>query len=241
MKGIVLAAGDGGRLRPLTLDTPKVLLGMGGRPLIHYALEALSSAGISDIGVVVGHQAAKVREALEQTHPDVAFIYNEHYLGGNARSIYAARSFVSEEPFVVCMGDHPIGPEIVRRLLSFRREECVLCVDHEAWHPSQINDGTRVLADAAGYITEIGKQLKVWTAIDTGVFKMTEEVFLAIEHLMKSRGVDVGISEVVQLMGETGQPFATCNVSGMFWADVDTLDDYTSIDGLLRERYGERV
>ena len=52
MKGIILAAGDGGRLRPLTLTTPKVLLDLGERPLINYPLDALMSAGISEIARV---------------------------------------------------------------------------------------------------------------------------------------------------------------------------------------------
>ena len=49
----------------------------------------------------------------------------------------------------------------------------------------------------------------------------------------------VSITDVVRLMGAVGQPFSTCDASGMFWADVDTVEDYRSTDRLLRERYGE--
>ena len=58
---------------------------------------------------------------------------------------------------------------------------------------------------------------------------------------MTTMGDDVGITDVVRYMGGVGKPFATCDVSGEFWADVDTLDDYESVDILLREQYGERV
>ena len=243
MKGVILAAGYGERLRPLTLDMPKVRLEIGGRPLIHYSLDALHQAGVSDIAVVVGYQAEKLLGPLERTHPDVETIFNDDYDGGNALSIYAARSFVADEPFIVCMGDHPIDPEIVHSLLSHRNHagHCVLCIDIHAQHPSQLNDATRVLVDSAGYITSIGKQLKVWNAIDTGVFMMTPEVFPALDSLIAERGADVGITDMVRLIGDGGRPFATCDVSGMFWADVDTLEDYRSVEILMRETYGERI
>ena len=241
MKGVILAAGYGGRLRPLTLDTPKVLLEIGGRPLIHYSVDALSATGISEIAVVVGHQAQKIRDVLSETHPELTLIYNERYHGDNALSVYAARSFVMGEPFMVCMGDHPVSPEILQSLSYDRRDGSVLCVDRGPWHTSQTNDATRVLVDSRGYIASIGKQLGAWNAIDTGVFKMTEEVFPAVEGLMESRGTRVGITDMVTAMGEGGRPFATCDVTGMFWADVDTLQDYHSVESLVREEYGERV
>ena len=233
MKGLILAAGDGGRLRPLTLKTPKVLLDAGGWPLIHYPINALRSAGVSELAVVVGYQAAKVQATLEDVYPDVTFIYNEDHDGGNALSIGVARDFMRDESFVVCMGDHPIDPDIVRRLLSAPLDGCVLCVDSGAWRPWQVDDATRVLVNSDGYIAEIGKGLEAWSAIDTGVFKMTPDVFPAIDRLMDRHGLDVGISDLVRYLGRSDRPFATCDVSGMFWADVDTIEDYSGVVSLL--------
>ena len=70
---------------------------------------------------------------------------------------------------------------------------------------------------------------------------MTPDVFGAIECLMTTRGDDVEISEVVRYMGSIGKPFATCDVSGSFWADVDTINDYRAVDDYMREQNGERV
>ena len=241
MKGVVLAAGDGGRLRPLTLHTPKVLLDLGGRPLIHYSLEALDAAGITEIVVIVGYEAQQIVDALKGTHPNIDFVFNEHYDGDNAISVNAARSFVKDEPFVLCMGDHPISPEIVKCLLENHDERCVLCVDSTACLSSQVDDGTRVLINSDGFIEDIGKTIDEWSAIDTGVFMMTDAVFPVIDHLMKQQGVDVGITDMVRFLGASGYPFATCDVSGMFWADVDTPEDYKSTEMLMRQRNGKRV
>ena len=184
MRGVVLAAGFGQRLRPLTLETPKVRPELGGHPLIHYSLEALKQAGVSDIAIVAGYQANKLLGALARTHPEVQTIFNGHYAGGNALSVYTARSFVEDEPFIVCLGDHPISPEIVHSLMSSRNHSgyCILCIDIDARHPFQLNDATRVLVDDARYITSMGKQLKAWNAIDIRVFMMTPEVFPVLDH-----------------------------------------------------------
>ena len=57
-KGVVLAAGDGSHLQPITNDYPKVLLPVQGKPLICYPIDAMAAAGVRQIAVVVGHLAA---------------------------------------------------------------------------------------------------------------------------------------------------------------------------------------
>ena len=233
MKGLILAAGDGGRLRPLTLETPKVLLDAGGDPLIHYPIKALRLAGVTEIAVVVGHNASKVEEAVGNVYPEIKFLYNENFLGGNALSIGVASDFVADGPFVVCMGDHLISPEIVASLLSDPGDGNILCVDPDASLPAQLNDATRVLVGEDGYIDSIGKDLETWSAIDTGVFKMTKDVFSVIDLLTHRLGTEVGISDVVRYFGTVGKPFSTCDVGGAFWSDVDTLEDYAAIESIL--------
>ncbi len=242
MKGIILAAGDGGRLRPLTLKTPKVLLELAEQPLINYPLDALMSAGISDIAIVVGYMNGAVEEALKLSYPSLAYVYNDHYDdGGNAMSIYAARSFIGDSSFVVCMGDHVISLSIISTLLSQNYKGCALCVDFRADHSSQLDDATRVSVGDDGYIVNLGKEIEVWDCIDTGVFQMTSDVFAATEALMVDKGVDVSITDLVLRSGSMGNPFATCDVTGSFWADVDTIEDLHSVDRLLREINGRGI
>ena len=237
VKGVVLAAGDGGRLRPMTLSTPKTLLQVGGRPLIHQTLEALLSVGIREIAVVVGYDAHKVMSALMGSASDVSleFIENPDWQGGNALSMHVASTFVDGQPFVLCMGDHIVSREILAALVATDGEANVLCVDSQPWHSSQINDATRVLVGPEGYIVDIGKELTAWNAVDVGVFKLDSRVFSATEYLKTRQGMDVELSDVVRLFGERNNPFATCDVTGHFWADIDTPEDYQTVDRLIRE------
>jgi choline kinase len=226
MKGIILAAGDGGRLHELTRETPKVLLEVGGWPLIHYPITAMQLGGVTEITVVVGHNAEKVEKFLGNLYPEILFQYNENHAGGNALSIGVVRDFVDGDSFVVCMGDHPISNRIVGNLLSNPWNGDILCIDPKAIEPEQLNDATRVFVDGDGYIVRIGKGLKTWNAIDIGVFKMTSDVFSVIDLLITRQGMEVGISDLVRYMGANGRPFATCDIEGEFWSDVDTLEDY---------------
>ena len=241
MKALILAAGFGSRLRRLTRDRHKVLIEVGGAPLIDYPLQALVSAGITDIGVVVGHRAWEVSDFLADRYPFVEIIHNDHFDGGNAFSVLAGERFVGSEPFVVCMGDHTVSAEIVTPLVADSGDDCILCVDSMASHASQVNDATRVLIDERGFIQGIGKELPRWDAIDTGVFKMTPDVFRVIRLLSDSQGTKVTTSNVVTRMGDEGEHFSTRDVSGMFWADVDTFEDYQSVDELLRVTNGHDI
>ena len=241
MKALILAAGFGSRLRRLTRDRHKVLIEVGGAPLIDYPLQALVSAGVTDIGVVVGHRAEEVSDFLADRYPFVEIIRNDNFDGGNAFSVLAGERFVGSDPFVVCMGDHTVCAEIVAPLLTETDDDCILCVDSMARHSSQIDDATRVLIDERGFIQHIGKELRRWNAIDTGVFKMTPDVFRVIRLLSDAQGTNVTTTDLVTRMGNEGEHFSTRDVSGMFWADVDTFEDYQSVDRLIRVTHGHDI
>ena len=237
MKGIIIAAGYGSRLKPLTANTPKSLVEIDGKPIITYPIDALVAAGISDISVVVGYRADVVINNIEKLYPSINFSYNKDYDGDNAISVFAARSFVGDDPFVLAMGDHLISSSLVTTLLSDSTINRTLCVDSESKNESQVNDGTRVMTDSKGRIIEIGKDLKNWQSIDTGLFMMDSEVLDNIKYLISRQGKKVTISEVVQHMADNGRHFQTCDVSGQFWADVDTEEDHDSVSALLKEGY----
>jgi len=238
MKGIIIAAGYGSRLRSLSSTAPKSLVEIDGKSIITHPIDALLTAGVSDISIVVGYRANEIIDYLEKRYPSINFSYNEDYDGDNAVSVFAARSFIGDDPFVLAMGDHLISPSIVTTLLSDSIVNRTLCVDFESKNASQVNDGTRVMADSSGRIIEIGKNIKNWESIDTGVFMMDPEVLDNIKYLMKRKGNKVSISEVVQHMADNGRHFQICDVSGHFWADVDTEEDHDLVSGLMKAGYG---
>jgi choline kinase len=235
IKGIILAAGDGDRLGSLTGILPKVLLPVNGKEqLIRCPIEALSATGVSDIAIVVGYLGDRVIEALGNGADfgvRLQYVYNSDYLGGNAISVYKAREWVQEEPVILCMGDHVIDGEIVKRLLDRQVFHETLCIDYTPASHHELAEATKVIVDSAGCIKDIGKDLVYWDALDTGVFLLTETFFQALHELVKRRGIEVTISDVTSFLVSRGYPFDTCDVSGCFWADVDTKEDLDMVRG----------
>ncbi len=226
-KGIILAAGDGDRLGSLTLTRPKTMLRVNGTPLISHPIKALAAAQVSDIAVVVGYLGDIVADELGNGSSfgvRLEYITNPDYLGGNAISAYKARDWAQGEPVVLCMGDHIIEAEMVRRLLDRQNLTETLCVDYAPASHHRIDEATKVTIDT-GCIQDIGKDLVGWDALDTGIFLLTEDFFQALDELMRQSGTDVEMSDVIRYLIRRGHLFNTCDVSGCFWMDVDTEEE----------------
>lgn len=228
-KGIILAAGDGDRLGALTLTCPKVLLPVYNKaPLISYPIEAMVSSGISEIALVVGYLGDKIIKELgdgSNFGTNLQYIFNPDYLGGNAVSVHKARDWVQEAPVVLCMGDHIIEREAVKRLLDRQVANETLCIDYAPAQHHQLTEATKVTVDIAGCIIDIGKDLVYWDALDTGIFLLTENFFRALDELVHHLGNNVEMSDAIRFLISQGHRFDTCDVSGCFWADVDTNED----------------
>lgn len=229
MRGVILAAGDGGRLRPLTYSTPKVLLPLWGQPLISYPMEAMLAAGVRDIAIVVGYRAPQVIEVVQRIAPawaNVHFVHNADFEGGNAISVATAEEFVGDSPFVLSMGDHVVEPAVIPRIAQAPPADALLAVDSQATLESQVNDATRVLVRDDGLLLRIGKTINDWNAVDIGIFRFSPRVFSIIRRLREQRGVDLELNTVMQTLADGEMPVATRDVEGLYWNDIDTVEDY---------------
>ncbi len=231
-KGVIIAAGDGGRLGSLTDTCPKALLPVNDRPLISYPIEALAAAGIEEIGIVIGYLAGKVVDELGDGSDfgvKIRYLFNPDYLGGAAVSVHKAKDWAQGDPVVLLMGDHLIERTLVERLLNKATLGNTLCVDHTPAEHHELDEANKVVLDSAGCITDIGKNLSYWDVIDTGIFLLTANFFQALDQLVSELGVDIEINDVIRYLISQGSRFETCDVSGSFWADVDTEKDLDTV------------
>jgi choline kinase len=228
-RGVILAAGDGDRMGTLTKNRPKVLLPINkGEPMILYPIRALAAAGIRDIVIVVGYLATEVKRNLRdgsQYGVNLHYVENPDYRGGNAISAWKARSWTGGEPVILCMGDHIIETNVVLRLLSIKGITDTLCVEYQPTLHHNIEEATKVTLFEDGGIRDIGKELRHWDTLDTGVFLLTERFFIAAEELTRLRGNNIEMSDVIRFMLVQGHRFNTCNVSGCSWMDIDVIED----------------
>ncbi len=232
----MLAAGEGGRLGERTSTLPKPLVTLNGRPILEYTLEALASVGVAELVVVVGYREEQVRRlfARHQAGLDVTLVSNSRYRRGASYSLQAAREATRDQPFLLVMSDHVLGPELLQRLLSAQGETCLVAADFDPAHePAYLQEATKLAVDGEGHVTGIGKDLPRWDALDTGAFSCTAEIWEAAARAPE----DCDLSTVFRVLARERR-LRAADVSGCFWYDIDTDADLRAAGGLLAAANG---
>ena len=120
MKAVLLAAGEGTRMRPLTANLPKPLLPVAGKPFLRHTLEALHGAGVRDVAILIGWQGHRVREAFGRgTDLGISISYEEQAQRlGTAHAIGSLRTHV-DGPFLSVNGDVVVSAAALREMVAF--------------------------------------------------------------------------------------------------------------------------
>jgi histidinol-phosphate aminotransferase len=232
-RAIVLAAGMGSRLVSGE-DLPKPLKPVAGIPLLVRILRTLQSEGIHDAVIVVGHRGEQLRAALE-AEPSLAltlhFVENPEYDKKNGVSLLAAAPFVDGD-CLLTMADHLYSPEVVRSLYNYDLPQgcCALAVDRDIERCFDLDDATKVVT-GAGRIRAIGKELPLYDALDTGVFRIGPSLIAQLERLYAERG-DCSLSEGIESLSREGRMYA-CDVGDARWIDVDTPEAARRAEAML--------
>lgn len=224
LKAVILAAGRGKRLRPLTDSIPKPLIHINNKPMIGYVISAIAKAGIRDFVIVTGYHGDLLKSGLMKETPkevNIEFIHNPDYRLGNASSLFCAeKALQGEDSFILSMSDHLIDGKLVQKALESYNGTSLLCVDKEPQYLSNIEEATKVALDEEGYIIGIGKGLKKWDAVDTGIFHLDNSIFEIASDVPQPSN----LSMCMRCMIEAGS-LKAYDVTGIPWIDVDTIKD----------------
>jgi choline kinase len=223
MQGLIVAAGQGLRLRSIAPSKP--LAELAGVPLIEQVIDNARAGGIDDFVVVTGYEAARVEAFLQDLAARrglrVTTVLNPDWRGANGVSVAAAAPALGAR-FVLMMSDHLVDPTIFRDLTKVEAasDEVVLAVDRRLDNPLvDLDDVTRVRTDAAGAILAIGKHLEPYDAFDTGVFLASHALIDGVREDVAAGGVG-GISEGMRRLADKGLA-RTFDIGDRFWLDVD--------------------
>ena len=173
---VILAAGQGSRLRNGDESVPKPLVSLVCLSLAEHCICGLLEAGIRRFVVVLGHEAERIRAHSEQIGRrracEVTFVVAEDWSEGNGSSTLAARAAVGLTPFLLTMVDHVLPSSMIETVLGSppSAQEIVLAVDRckeeTVFDPADL---TKVSLQG-DQVRLIGKELTEWDAGDTGLF-----------------------------------------------------------------------
>jgi NDP-sugar pyrophosphorylase family protein len=152
MKAMILAAGLGTRLRPLTDDLPKALLPVNGRPMIHYTLMLLKKYGITDVIINLHHQGQKIMDTLKNgSDMGIKITYSfEPEILGTGGGIKKVQHLLSEGPFLVINSDILIDIHLDEVITFHKRKKAIATLvlredrDVDTWGVVEINASDQV-------------------------------------------------------------------------------------------------
>jgi L-glutamine-phosphate cytidylyltransferase len=159
VKVIILGAGQGKRLLPLTAEVPKALLDIGGQPLIERQIAAFAAAGSRDFVVITGYGATTMDETLaaiaNRLNVTVRTVYNPFYaVADNLASCWMARHEMAE-PFIQVNGDNVFRADLAKLLVAPPRTAVAAAINRKGAYDA---DDMKVMLDGA-HLTEVGKGL----------------------------------------------------------------------------------
>lgn len=237
-EAVILAAGQGLRIRKDEQDYLKPLYPLGGRALISHVLEALTGADVDRVAVVVGFCRDDLVRGLRPLFPpgaELRLVDNPDWQLSNGISLLRARGAVQGR-FLLSMADHLYRAELVRRLIEGAVDEdsLYLAVDSKLDSIFDMDDATKVRTEG-GRIVAIGKQLTEFDSVDTGVFICPPAVFDYLEQARREGGGDCSLSAGVQAMARDGRA-RVVDIGEAFWQDVDTPEMLAHAEGWLARR-----
>lgn len=239
MKTLILSAGQGRRLLPLTASRPKCLIELHGRTLLEWQLRSLAAAGVREATVLVGYGADQVEAEIAAKAPhnmSVQTLYNPFFeVADNLGSCWVARE-VLQGDCLILNGDTLIEPAIVQRLLAATVQPITVTIDRKGDYDT---DDMKVRTEN-GLLRAIGKTLPL-SEVDgesIGFLRFTPEGakrFVAeVERIMRTpEGLKLWYLSVIDRIAKATGEVGTVSIEGLGWGEMDFLADVESNTALV--------
>src|SRR5579875_3556405 len=236
LKGLILAGGEGTRLRPITHTSAKQLVPVANKPVLFYGSEALVAAGITQIGVIVAPQTAAEIEAAagsgERFGAQITYIPQQAPLG-LAHAVLTAEPFLGGSPFVMYLGDNLLQggiSDLVRAFQSGSPDALILLTpvpDPQSYGVAEL-DGGKVVR-----LIEKPSQPRTDLAL-VGVYMFTAEIHAAARAITPSARGELEITDAIQHLVDSGRRVEPHIVRG-WWKDTGRLEDMLAANRLVLE------
>lgn len=242
MKAILLCAGEGTRLRPLTWTTAKPLLPIANTPVIELILTTIREAGIQDIGIVVSpameDQFKRYLKDGDRWGLNLSYIVQQHPKG-LAHAVQCAREFIGEEPFMVYLGDNLLERGVKGLVEKFKSESSnatislVKVEDPHRFGVAVLDHGKvkRLVEKPENPLSNLAV---------VGAYIFDSHIFEAIDKIKPSFRGELEITDAIQEMIEDGLRVSAYKVNG-WWRDVGKPEKMLEANRLLLEGLESKI
>jgi glucose-1-phosphate thymidylyltransferase len=241
MRALVLAGGEGSRLRPITHTNAKQLIPVASTPILFHVLRSIADAGITEVGIVVGQTAEEVRAAVGDGSAwgvAVTYIPQEAPLG-LAHAVLTAREFVAGAPFLMYLGDNVLLEGVTRFVEGFEqnRPDAQIFL---ARVPEPERFGVAVLeGDRVTRLVEKPKEHLSDLAL-VGVYLFDDSILEAAAAIAPSGRGELEITDAIQWLIDHGRTVRAEMVDG-WWKDTGKPEDLLEANRMMLSILEPRV
>lgn len=234
MKAVILAAGVGSRIRPLTDNCPKSLLKVGGHTILEMMISHIRDCGITDIVFVLGYLQEQIKEYVTNKFPELNayFIINEQYATTNTGfSLMLARDLVASSSFIKFDADVVFDKTILSQLIDCEHGN-VLCVDKNIQLDAE---EIKVIIKEQNRVAKASKTVnpKEASGESIGIEKIcvdtATQLFAELETMMQdAQNFQEYYEAAYERLIEKDVPFYALDISGLKWIEIDTKEDFVT-------------
>jgi len=241
MKALITSGGKGTRLRPLTHTQNKHLIPIANKPILHYAIETVVDAGISEIAILTNKDCNEVPDAIgdgSRWGVHITYIPQEAPLG-LAHVVKIAEDFIGKEPFIFYLGDNMVVGGVKRFVEEFEQ-------DHVNCHLTlaRVKDPERfgvpeIVNNRIVSVEEKPKSPKSMFAV-AGIYIYDHSIFEAVNNIKPSDRGELEISDAHQYLIEHGYQVGYSEITG-WWKDTGKPIDLLEANRLVLEHLSSNI
>jgi HAD superfamily hydrolase (TIGR01450 family) len=237
-RAIILAAGAGSRLRPITEHKPKALVEVNAKPILGHTLDALFISGIKDIIIVCGYRSDALRSFCKKAYPNatLTFIENVDYsTTNNLYSLYLAREYLTEDVFLL-NGDLVFDASIIQEM----RELPTTCVAVDVGRYLEESMKVVVRNGVIGNISKMipereayGCSIDIYRFVRTDLPALIQELECTVGSGNVSEWTEAALD---RLFSSRKILAAVCPLGGARWFEIDNIQDLTEAELLFNSK-----
>lgn len=227
MKAVIIAAGKGKRLSPITSSTPKPMIPIGGKPLLEHTILSLREVGITEILIIVGYREDIIKDyfgdGLNKFNVKIDYISQIEHLG-TAHAVGFAKDFVGEDNFLLMYGDLLTDPKVFEEIIiSYKKDQTEGLISlFEVSHPQEYGI---ISLDSAGYVESITEKpssdLELGNLANAGIFIFNPLIFKAVEKTEPSVRKELEFTDSMRiLINDLNGKIKGYVIKDLFWSDI---------------------